>query len=397
MVRGRFLESVMVSSARSRTQVALLIETSNAYSRGLLRGIRTFIREGAGWEIHCSEQGRGDVPPPWFQKWKGHGIIARIENRLIEEAVLRSGVPTVNVSAAELDQAFPTVISNSDGIARMAAEHLLERGFRNFGYCGDARFDWSFRHQANFVKHVSAAGFGVSIFDADRSDGNDWQQEQQKLGAWLNELPKPVGIFACYDIRAQQLLEACRQEALEVPDEIAVVGHHNDKLLCELCDPPLSSVIPNPRRAGYEAAVLLDKLMRGMPVPTQPKEIDPLGVAQRESTDVIAIDDKEVARAIRFIRENAVKGIGVEDVLMIVPISRTLLERRFQKFLGRSPYEEILRLRIERVKELLANTDLPIAEIADRVGFSGVEYLSAMFKKKLGVSPRAFRREASVK
>ena len=387
----------MASSARSRIQVALLIETSNAYSRGLLRGIRTFIREGADWEIHYSEQGRGDVPPPWFMNWTGAGIIARIENRVIEEAIFKAGVPVVNVSAAKLNRAFPTVISNSDGIGRLAAEHLLERGFRHFGYCGDAQFDWSFRHQVNFTKYIDAAGYKVSAFDTVRGDSNDWHQEQRKLALWLKGLPKPAGIFACYDIRAQQLLEVCRLELLQVPDEIAVVGHHDDKLLCELCDPTLSSVIPNPRRAGYEAASLLDKLMRGMPVPTDPIQIYPLGVAQRESTDIIAIDDKDIAKAIRFIRENAIQGIGVEDVLKIVPLSRTLLERRFQKFFGRSPYEEILRLRIERVKELLANTDLPIAEVAYRVGFSGVEYLSAMFKKKLGVSPRAFRREASVK
>lgn len=382
---------------RSRPQVALLIETSNAYSRGLLRGIRTFVREGAEWEIHFTEQGRGDVPPPWFHNWHGDGVIARIENHLIEEAVLLAGVPAVNVSSAVLTHEFPTVASNSEAVCRLAAEHLLERGFQCLGFCGDARFDWSFRHERNFKRYVELAGHEVFVFDSAKSDAQDWFLEQRKLARWLKELPKPIGIFACYDIRGQQLLEVCRQEGIRVPDEVAVVGHHDDELLCELCDPPLSSIVPNSRRAGYEAASILNELMRGANVPSTVRSIEPVGVSTRQSTNVIAVPDAQVAAAVHFIREHAYQGIGVEDVLKAVPMSRTVLERRFQKFLGRSPYEEILRLRIERVKELLTTTDLQMSQIAERVGFSGVEYLSAMFKKKLGVSPRVFRRRASMK
>lgn len=382
---------------RSRPQVALLIETSNAYSRGLLRGICTFMREGKRWEINFTEQGRGDVPPPWFNDWRGDGVIARIENSLIEEAMLLTGVPVVNVSSAALSHEFPSVTSNSEAVCRLAVGHLLERGFQCLGYCGDARFDWSFRHERNFRRQAETAGYEVYVFDSAKSDADDWLLEQRKLARWVKELPKPIGVFACYDIRGQQLLEVCRKEAVRVPDEVAVIGHHDDELLCELCDPPLSSVVPNARRAGYEAAAILDDLMRGVNVPLTMRSIEPVGVSARQSTDVIAVPDVQVAAAVRFIREHAYEGIGVEDVLKSVPMSRTVLERRFHKFLGRSPYEEILRLRIERVKELLTTTDLQMAQIAERVGFSGVEYLSAMFKRKLGVSPRVFRRRASVK
>jgi LacI family transcriptional regulator, galactose operon repressor len=381
----------------SRFQVALLIETSNSYSRDLLRGIRSFTREGAEWLIHFTELGRGNVPPAWFKNWHGDGVIARIENTAIEEEVAASGVPVVNVSAQDAGPTWPRVINDSLGVARLAADHLLERGFRHIAYCGDARFAWSFHHEQNFKSLLARNGIECLVYDALPEDSLDRDFEQEKISHWLGELPKPAGIFACYDIRGQQVLEACRRARLQVPDEVAVIGQHNDELLCELCDPPLSSVIPNPRRAGYEAAVLLDKMMRGIAIPAEVRTVQPIGVATRQSTDVIAIDDKTLADAVRFIRTNACRGISVEDVLQAAPISRTLLERRFQRYLGRSPYEEILRLRIERVKELLATTDLSMADIASKVGFSGVEYLSAVFKKKQGVSPRLYRRRASVK
>jgi LacI family transcriptional regulator, galactose operon repressor len=350
------------------------------------------MREGANWEIHFTEQGRGDEPPPWFHNWHGHGIIARIENSNIEEAVAATDLPVVNVSGNAVKRSFPTVTSDSEALSVVAAEHLLERGFRQFGYCGDARFDWSLRHEQNFRKYLHAAGFDLDVFHSEVGDAEDRPREQRKLVEWLVGLPKPIGIFACYDIRGQQLLDVCRQTGLRVPDEVAVIGHHNDELLCELCDPPLSSIIPNARRAGYEAAQLLDRLMHGQDLQARTRLIPPIGVFARKSTEAIAVGDTEIAQAVRFIRDHACERIGVEDVLRVVPISRTVLERRFQKLLHRSPYEEILRLRLERVKQLLTTTDLSIAQIAGQVGFSGVEYLSAMFKRKLGVSPRQFRR-----
>jgi len=389
--------SVNTRCISSRPQVALLIETSNAYSRGLLRGISAYMREGSDWEIHFTEQGRGDEPPPWFHNWKGDGIIARIENEQIENAVLNANVPVVNVSTAALRRDFPTVASSSEGVSRVAAEHLLDRGFQFFGFCGDARFDWSLRHGQNFRRYIKAAGFQADVFDTQPGDAEDWLREQDKLIWWVRKLPKPVGVFACYDIRGQQLLDVCRQLGVRVPDDVAVIGHHNDELLCELCDPPLSSVIPNARLAGYEAARMLDRLMKGESVPAAIKYIEPIGAFARRSTDRIAVEDKQIAGALRFIRDHACDGISVEDVLQMVPVSRSVLERRFQKLLGRSPYEEILRLRIERVKDLLTTTDLSIAEIARQLGFSGVEHLSALFKKKSGVSPREFRRTVTVR
>jgi LacI family transcriptional regulator len=377
--------------AISRPVVALLIETSNQYSRELLHGIRSFVGKHGSWAVHLTEQGRGDVPPPWLARWQGDGIIARIEKPEIEHAVRAAACPVVNVSAAGLAPEFPTVISQSAGVSRMAAEHLMQRGFRHFAYCGDARFAWSAKHGSNFADCLLEAGFKPAFFDSQPGDFADWQAEQRKLARWIGSLPKPVGVMACYDIRGQQLLDVCRQLGVLVPDEVAVIGQHNDELLCELCDPPLSSVIPNARRAGYESAALLDQMMRGRFPRKLLHEIAPVGVATRQSTDVIAIGDSRIADAVRFICQNACRPIGVEDVLRNAPMSRTLLERRFRELLGCSPYEEIIRQRLRNAKELLASTDLQIGQIAERTGFSTPEYFSAAFKKQTGVCPIFYR------
>jgi LacI family transcriptional regulator len=214
------------------------------------------------------------------------------------------------------------------------------------------------------------------------------------LRRWLRELPKPVGIMACYDIRGQQVLDACRSAGLAVPAEVAVIGVDNDELLCDLASPPLTSVVPNAHRTGYEAAGLLDRLMAGKRVAAAPTLIAPLGVAARQSTDVLAVDDREVARAVQFIREHACDGINVGDVLRVVPLSRRVLEMRFQRLLGRTPREEILQARLGRVKQLLGETDLPLYLIAERTGFEHVEYLSVVFRREAGTTPSAFRAAA---
>lgn len=380
-------------TAVRRRQVAILIETSNAYARGLLQGVVHYIREHRPWSFHLMEQGRGDDPPPWLAGWEGDGIIARIETPRIARAVVRTGLPAVDLSAARLVPALPWVETNDEDIARLAAEHLMERGFKRFAFCGDARFNWSHWREKFFSARLKATGHACEVFRPGVAAG-DLAAEERELARWLRELPKPVGVMACYDIRGQQVLAACRGAGLAVPDEVAVIGVDNDALLCELASPPLSSVIPNAHRAGYEAAALLDRLMAGKRVAATARLIAPLGVAERQSTDVLAVDDRDVARAVRFIREHACEGINVSDVLRAAPLSRRVLEQRFQRLLGRTPREEILHVRLSRVKQLLGETDLPLYLVAERTGFEHTEYLSVVFKRETGRTPSAWREEA---
>jgi LacI family transcriptional regulator len=381
----------MARGSRIR-RVALLVETSNSYARGILRGIIDYAREHGGWSVYLGEHGRGDEPPPWLSRWDGDGVIARIENGRIARAVIRCGRPAVDVSAARLLPDLPWVETDDEQIARQAAEHLLERGLRSFAFYSDNRFNWSKWRCDEFARFVRDRGCECAVYHATRGGERDWDRQENELAAWLNALPKPVGVMACYDIAGRQVLDACRRAGLAVPDAVAVVGVDNDGLLCELSDPPLSSVEPDTRRTGFTAAEILDKLMRGGRVAQLSHRIPPVGVVTRQSSDTMAVADADVAEAVRFIRENACSGISVKDVLQRVQLSRRALEARFLKAVGRTPHAEVERVRLERAKHLLRVTDLPVYEIARRTGFRHQEYLSVAFRRYAGQSPTQFRK-----
>ncbi len=375
-------------------KVALLIETSNSYARGLLRGIVSYVREQRRWSLYLSEHNRGDRPPRWLAHWNGHGVIARIENAAIAEGLKRLTIPVVDMSAARLVPSLPWFETDDGAIAHLAADHLLERGFKYLAYAGDARFNWSNWRCEHFQNSVRAAGRQCFVYRPAKGYALDDEEQMDDLARWVLELPKPVGIMACYDLRGLQILDACRRVGVPVPDEVAVIGVDNDDLLCELSSPPLTSVIPNAHRTGYEAAQLLDEMMSGRKVKGETHLIPPQGIATRQSTDALAIDDRTVARAVHFIRQHACGGIKVKDVLKAVPHSRTLLEARFKKYLGRTPHEEILRVRLDRVKHLLVETDLSLEQIAERSGFPHVEYLSVAFRREVGKPPSQYRAQA---
>jgi LacI family transcriptional regulator len=361
----------------------------------LLRGVVAFVQEHRCWSIYLSEHTRGDKAPAWLSNWDGDGIIARIENPAIAEALRPLKIPIVDVSAARLIPSLPWFETDDGAIAHLAAEHLLERGFRHFGYAGDNRFNWSKWREEHFVNSLRAAGYPCSVFPARAPTRKPRQSDEEtnELAAWIRDLPKPVGVMACYDFRGQQVLDSCRRIGVAVPDEVSVIGVDDDELLCELSNPPLSSVIPNTYRTGYEAAALLDEMMAGRRIKGETHLIAPLGVATRHSTDVLAIYDRNIARALHYIRNHACNGINVKDVIKAVPQSRRLMEKRFVKFIGRTPHQEILRVQLECVKQLLTQTDLSLDEIAERAGFSHVEYLSVAFKRETGKPPSKYRAE----
>jgi LacI family transcriptional regulator len=381
---------------RKRRSVALLLETSNAYARGLLDGIIAYQREHELWSIYVGEQQRGARPPVWINTWRGDGIIARIETKAIAAAVRRSALPTVDVSAARLISDLPWVETEDREIAQMAARHLMDRGFRTLAFCGEPVFNWSSWRQNHFVEYAGREGCECHVYRGKASieKGYSWTRERARLGAWVRTLPKPVGVMACYDIKGQQLLDVCRDLGIAVPEQVAVIGVDNDVRLCRLCTPTLSSVVPDTRRAGYEAAQLLDRMMAGEKVSAEGILIPPAGIAKRRSSDTSAIQDPDIVAAMRYIREHACDGITVADLLKIVPLSRRMLEYRFQKLVGRTPHAEILRARIERTSRLLRETKLPLEQIASRTGFAQANYLCVAFKKHVGLSPNAYRKKS---
>jgi len=381
---------------RKRPQVALLIESSRAYGRGLLRGVASYLRTHRPWSIYVEPHGLEQPPPEWIRTWKGDGILARVTDARVLELLLASKLPTIDLRGAVADSGIPLVGLDSHAAARLAFEHLRERGFQNLAFCGVQPGQYRFLDQrgSEFERLARESRSMFSNFFLPVGNGKSqrpWEEEQKMMAQWLIGLKKPVGILACHDDRGHELLNACREAEIAVPDDVAVIGIDNDEILCELSDPPLSSVDSNTAQIGYSAAAMLDKMMEGETTASGTILIEPAGVVLRRSTDALAIEDRELAIAMRFIREHACDGINVDDVMQRTRLSRSTLDRRFAKVFGHSPSDEIVRLRIERVKQLLVESDYPLPRVANLAGFEHSEHMGALFRRKTGQTPGDYR------
>jgi LacI family transcriptional regulator len=375
-------------------KVVILIESSRAYARGLLRGVAQYNRACGPWSIYFQPHGLDDPPPRWLRTWNGDGILARICDRRMARAVLRTGKPVVDLRGDLPSLRIPYVGVDNQVAGELAAEHLLERGLRSFGLYSvengvQPMLDVRCEH---FVRRVEKAGYRVGIHRTRRRPG-PWERTQQRLADWVVGLPKPVGVMACHDDWGLRLLDACRRADIPVPDQVAVLGADNDELQCHLATPPLTSIDLNTECIGYEAAALLNRLMDGEPPPRQPLLLPPRGVILRQSTDVVAVDDPDIAAALQFMRRHACEGLRVDELLARIPLSRRLLERRFSELIGRSPKAEITGVQLERAKQLLADTHLALDVIAAKTGFRDARYLCDVFTRKVGMTPGTYRKQ----
>jgi LacI family transcriptional regulator len=378
----------------SAFKVALLIETSNRYGRDLLYGVRDWIQKrGEKWSIRFTEQARRAPLPGWLADWQGDGVIARVDSPPIANGLKKTKLPVVDVSADRPKSPFPRVSIDNEAVARLAVGHLKDKGLRNFAFIGDRRFTWAQQREEEFRRIVGKIGKPFRIYKGPAADkantGSD--SELRDIVRWLEKLPRPVGVFACNDNRALQVLEACQLSNLAVPDEVAVIGVDDDEVLCHLSNPPLTSVLPNARLTGYEAAAMISRMMHGERLASQTLTIEPIRVVERQSTDSTVVNDPKIAAALRFINEHACEGIDVSDVLRAVPVSRTLFDSRFKSLLDHSPHQHIINKRIERAKHLLFDSDLTITVIAELAGFLNASYLSTVFRRETGLTPYTYR------
>ncbi len=392
--KSRSKSRANTSIEKDTPHVAVLVDTATGWGRRLVRGVVNYSHHGP-WYLWIKSGGQDE--PLWLPPgWHGDGIIARIGTRAAARRVRAAGVPAVNISAIELPGVdFPRVATDLPAAGRLAAEHLLDRGFVHFAYYGLTHRSYVDRHYAGFAEAVSTVSddcpFYGTTFDSGAGARTAWNTRQRGLSRWLKTLPKPVAIVTWTTELGRELIHACRREELLVPEQVAVLAADNDELLCEACSPSLSGIALTSERIGFEAAKLLDRLMHGERPPRAPYLLEPTGVLTRQSTDTLAVDDPDLARAVAFIRGHATDRIQVPDVLREVPVSRRWLERRFREVLGRGPAAEIRRVRLDRAKHLLAKTDLPVPEVARLAGFGSREYLAAVFKSELNLSPRQYR------
>ncbi|MDE0863398.1 MAG: XylR family transcriptional regulator [Rubripirellula sp.] len=364
-----------------------------SFGRGVLEGISRYLVENPPWSVQLDLRELLVTPPSWLRRWDGDGIITRSTTPEMAEIILQWGIPTVNLTDIYGDQGIPSIWNDHESIGRLAADHLLQRGLKQFAFCGFTDHQWSQARHQGFREKLSELGFEVIFHSSDWSQARQtgWENQQAKIVQWLQDLPKPIGVLACNDFRGQHLLEACRVAQISVPDQVAVIGVDNDQVICDFCQPSLSSVIPAAERIGFEAARMLDQLMRGEPLAEQHVKIPPLGIAARQSTDVMTIDDADVVAALKIIRERACASLSVADILREVPIARSSLERRFRQSVGRSPQAEIRNVQIKKAQQLLRETDLPLSQIATLTGFKHSEYFSVVFKRETGQTPGQYR------
>jgi LacI family transcriptional regulator len=374
-------------------QVAILVETSRGFGREVIEGIVQYVREHGPWSIQFEERGLEDPPPKWLRSWQGDGIIARTATPAMARAIRATGRPIVEMLRS--DRAPGDIECDHNAVGRMAAEHFIDRGLREFGFFAFGQTAWIRVRREGFVAALAARGYGCrQYYTADRCRVivPHWDDRQHaQVARWLETLPQPLGIFCAGDVHAMRLLEVCRTCRIAVPERIAILGVDNDAVICNVTNPPLSSVDIDSRRIGYEAAALLHRRMAGKSLKRRLLLVPPSHIATRQSTDVLAIADPDVAEAIRFIRENARRGIRVSHVIAEIGLSRRTLERRFRRHLGRSLKAEILRVQIENAKLLLLQSGLPVEAIGKQCGFPYFKYFGQVFRRETGVTPRAFR------
>jgi LacI family transcriptional regulator len=371
-------------SSANFVRVALVLPTEFAYARDVLHGIVAATRERNmyGMPDARSKSPRDRRPwlfrvfrgiytssrflGRWFRDWEPDGIICQIQEDRMATFYRNTRKPVVELFERDSRMHFPRILPDDNETGRMAAEHFLQRGFRHFGFFGDGKMAWVRERETGFRREIeqviaaraAASGggaeeFTISSFErGNRSvgaaiGGNLHRRQSASMAEWLVSLPKPVGVLAANDLWGFELVQAARERELHVPDDVAILGIDNDELLCEISHPPLSSIRIGGEQMGQQAVALLERLLAGeAPSAGEAERVSPLGIVTRQSTDVLAVDDPEVAAAVRHIRQHAVEGLSVKQLLDAVAVNRRTLERRFVKVLGHTPLEEIRRVRL---------------------------------------------------
>ncbi|MDY0167342.1 MAG: DNA-binding transcriptional regulator [Thermoguttaceae bacterium] len=357
-------------------RVALLIETSREYGRGLLRGIAWYLRRHGPWSVYFHPMGLDDPPPPWLKTWQGDGILARINNDRMARAVLASGLPAVDLRGALTGLELPHIGPDNRMVVGHALDHLIDRGFRHFAFYGAPAGQFRFLdlRRALFQDLVAQSSYKCSIFGEQYKPGRreSWERRQQRIAVWLQNLSKPVGLMCSSDEEALDVLDACRRAELAVPDQVAVVSVDNDEYICLFARPTLTSVDVNLEEIGCQAAALLDRMMAGEKPPEAAVRVPPRSVVARRSTEAWALPDEQIGAVVRYIRDHACEGIDVDSLLEHCTLSRRTLERRFKELMGRTLNAEILRVRLESARRALARTQLPVTKVAVNSGFHSI-------------------------
>lgn len=386
----------MKCSNTKQRSVGVFLEVGRAAMRKVVSGVMAFAHERGNWNV-CLPENRSSSSLECMLAGRWDGVIVGFDDPHGSE-LLQLSVPLVGVGGGygwfRPDMKIPYVGTDNTAVAQLAADHLLERGFVHFAYCGYSPTPvngCSQKRAQAFHDAIVRAGHSCAVHNAPNTASDTWERLCGELAQWLRSLPRPLGLMTCNDSRALQILEACRKAGLRVPEDVAVVGVDNEEAICPFTDPPLTSVDQGAQQTGYEAASLLDQWMAGEAVAPGKRSVSPVGIVARGSTEILATDDHDVAAALRFIRDHAYEPIGLDDVGSATGSTNATLRRRFKAVLGRTVHDEIQRVRIERVKRLLVSTDWTFRQIARQSGFCSVQHMSTRVRQATGHTPRQYR------
>lgn len=380
-------------------RVALLIDTATSWGSGLIEGIAEYSKaHRKNWLFSFEPRGKYDrVLLP--DGWKGHGVIARITHAALASQIISLKLPAVNVSWFRFGEGLiPTCTCDEKQAAELAIDYFLGEGYRQFAYCASSlRPNYYDRLGLAFVELLGQQGYSCQQFVPDQSEFRklDAERQAQILSEWLLTLPHPTALLAYDDIQGRLITEACAQCDLAVPDDIAVLGGEHDDLCSRVSSPPLSGIDQSPREVGYQAAKLLDQRMAGNGRLDSEVLLPPARIIRRQSTDRVALEDELLADAVRYIQKHFAEEIWIGDILREVPLSRRALEIGFQAHLGRTPKEEIRRVRSQKALELLCDTNLNITQIDNACGFDRPELLTRAFRREFKTTPSEFRKRVS--
>ncbi|MGB8226784.1 MAG: substrate-binding domain-containing protein [Sedimentisphaerales bacterium] len=390
---------------KEKTKIAFAYSNITHNTEGLMAGITDYIRDKGHWQlIVWPESSKESL---LFLKQRGcKGAFVSTQTTTKAKELLQIDIPIIALSTLQNVSDLPYITANSESVAGMAGEYFLKKKFKNFAFFGLTQAKWSLDRMEFFSRYLAEEGYEVRKYEEQIPIISDFvpfttqwinitlNTGQQKLIEWLGHLPKPVAILASCDLFACHLINIANEAKFNVPDEVAILGVNDDRALCNICDPPLSSVALNFKKAGYESAKLLDKIISGQQTMAgQCIEIQPTHIENRGSTDIFAIDDPEIIQVLKYIKQNSNKPLQVDEIASHVYISKRSLQLRFRKAMGRSIHDQIVQAHFDIAKALLIETNLPIDEIAGRSGFLYTYNMRRAFKQTTGMLPQKYRQQ----
>jgi LacI family transcriptional regulator len=384
-------------------RVIFLTDLSEEYAKNLLKGIVRYSKEHDPWvlcKMPFSYRVEHEVEGvlQWAKEWKADGIIAQFYNTDQVGIFKKNGISAIAQDFKSRFTEIPNITGAHHQTGRMGADYFIRKGFKNFAFYGFKDIVWSSERCEGFRNEISKYDLDKHFYEYQNTELKElWYYESAPLVAWLKMLPKPIAMMACDDNQGQHIAEICKQCGLKIPEEIALLGVDNDEVICTLSDPPLSSINQAVEKGGYEAAELMDKMIRNPQKQYGDVVVHPTHIITRQSTDIFATTDKYISAVLKFIHQNTDKKLNIDQITRMAPLSRRLLENRFKQEIGLPIYSYIMNLRIEKFAHKLIETDAPIVEITHEMEFSDYKNIARLFKKIKGITPSEYRNKNSIR